>query len=259
MHNFDTSVFDHHEMLSYTKFGNEDQHSQILHEEEVCKTVNQAVTLPVGLLQRHHARAHTADDRAEVNLLSWKPVNIGKNRVINTFWGTLSLLCTSTYMTWLLCLNSKTSYSIYGEASPFSTFQTTSTDFLWEIRRGRCSYTSSLQQQAQHPRHVNNPGTGKLNDTPPTSLISSLSSSPGSALIFYPHGPVRVCARCLLHSLESQGSQEASCRPPPPQSPLFSHPRLFPFCTALPTCTAYLSVCITGITAAVNAIKTSLP
>lgn len=61
MHIFDTLVFDHHEMLNYTKFGNEEQHSQILspllHEEEVCKTVNQAVTLPVGLLQRHHARA----------------------------------------------------------------------------------------------------------------------------------------------------------------------------------------------------------
>lgn len=44
MLNFDTSVFDYHEMLNYTKFGNEDQHSQIfsplLHEEEVCKTVN---------------------------------------------------------------------------------------------------------------------------------------------------------------------------------------------------------------------------
>lgn len=61
MHIFDTLVFDHHEILNYTKFGNEEQHSQILlpllHEEEVCKTVNQAVTLPVGLLQRHHARA----------------------------------------------------------------------------------------------------------------------------------------------------------------------------------------------------------
>lgn len=44
MHNFDTSLFDHHEMLNYTKFGIEDQHSQILslllREEEVCKTVN---------------------------------------------------------------------------------------------------------------------------------------------------------------------------------------------------------------------------
>lgn len=73
MHNFDTSAFDQHQMLNYNKFANGDQHSQILSlllcEKEVCKTVNQTVTLPVGLLQRHHAHAPpTTKDRRQVNL-----------------------------------------------------------------------------------------------------------------------------------------------------------------------------------------------
>lgn len=73
MHNFDTSAFDHHLTLNYSKFGNEDRHLQILSsllcEEEVCKTVNQAVTLPVGLLQRHHTHApQTMEERGQVNL-----------------------------------------------------------------------------------------------------------------------------------------------------------------------------------------------
>ena len=59
--------------LNYSKSGNEYQHLQILslllREEEVCKTVNQTVTLPVGLLQRHHAHApQTTEDREQVNL-----------------------------------------------------------------------------------------------------------------------------------------------------------------------------------------------
>lgn len=73
MHNLDTSAFDHHQMLNYSKFGKEDCHLQILllllHEEEVCKTVSQAVTLPVGLLQRHQAQApQTSEDRGQVHL-----------------------------------------------------------------------------------------------------------------------------------------------------------------------------------------------
>lgn len=46
--------------------------------------------------------------------------------------------------------------------SLFPLFKPLLPDFLWEIRWGRCSYTYSLQQQAQHPRTVNNPGTSKL-------------------------------------------------------------------------------------------------
>lgn len=64
-------------MLNYSKFGNEDQHTQILSlllcKEEVCKTVNQAVTFLTGLLQRHHADApQTAEDRGQVDLKMWK-------------------------------------------------------------------------------------------------------------------------------------------------------------------------------------------
>lgn len=60
-------------MLNYNKFGSENWHSQILSlpfcEEEVCKILNQAVTLPVGRPQRHHAHAaQTGEIRAHVHL-----------------------------------------------------------------------------------------------------------------------------------------------------------------------------------------------
>lgn len=142
IHNLDTSASDHHQMLNYSKLGNEDQHSQILslllREEEVCRTVNQTVALPVGLLQTpctrstDNGRQRTSSFREAETL-----VNTVKNRVIDTSWGTLFCLCTSSHTPWFTCLNSRTCYSIHSEASPFSTSQTTSTRSPMRNRKGK--------------------------------------------------------------------------------------------------------------------------
>lgn len=134
-------------------------------------------------------------------------MNTVRNRVISTSWGTLLCLCTSSYTPWFICLNSRTCYSIYSEA-PFSASQTTSTRFpLWEIRKGKCSYTYSLQQQVQHSRTINNLGTGKLriNWHLPYPLffykISSLLNFPESSFFFFLLLPTwsskELCARHL--------------------------------------------------------------
>lgn len=115
-------------------------------------------------------------------------VNIIKNRVINTFCPVCAhlLICHGLYV---LTAGRVTAFMV--KLLLFPLFRPLLPDFLWEIRRGRCSYTYSLQQQAQHPRTVNHPGTGKLRTNwhfppPTTSLIPSLSNSPGSALLFLP-------------------------------------------------------------------------
>lgn len=127
-------------------------------------------------------------------------------------------------------------------------------DHFYQISCGKSARegalnTYSLQQQAQHPRTVNNLGTGRLRTNwhfPPltTSLISSLSNSPGSALflptwsseglckmLFSLPGVPRQSGRSMLNSTTTKTCVS--------HTPGFSHAIWHP-----PPCTAYPSACI---------------
>lgn len=103
--------------------------------------------------------------------------------------GTLFSLCTSSQVPWFIYLHSRTCYSIYSKASPFCASQTTATRFPTGNRKGKVPCTRSLHQEAQHPKTVNNLGTGKLRiDTsappPPSPPPSPLPNSFCSAWFF---------------------------------------------------------------------------
>lgn len=89
----------------------------------------------------------------------------------------LSCLCTSTYMIWLLCLNSRTCYSIYGEASPFSTFQTTSTRFPVGNQKGKVKLT--------HTAFSNNHNTLGLLTTKEQASWWLIDTAPLLPLLYY--------------------------------------------------------------------------
>lgn len=125
-------------------------------------------------------------------------MNLVKKRVANTFWETLSCLCTSTYMTWLLCLNSRTLWRLW-----WSFFFHFSNHF-YQISCGKSEGEGAVNTYSFSNKHntlglltAQEQASLRTNwhfPPPTTSSIPALSNSPGSALLFLPTwSSERVC------------------------------------------------------------------